>query len=540
MKTLVLKSGLVVFLVAGFTLGGFAQRVIKGTVYRDGKPAAGVTVEAHRGSNSAFTDFDGKYEVTTDDKAKWLRFTFIDESKRIDLTPESGNEIDFAFDGKIPEKVDADLVGVNLKSLQELVAANELDFMNNLSMYGEFYKQKDFKSAAEPWRVLYRNYPKSTLNIYIHGANMYEHAIETAPSKAVKDQFVDSLMRLYDRRIRFFDQKGYVLGRKGTAWLKYNLPPAEDISNEELTSIYKKGYDWLSESLKEQGNESEIPVLVLLMQTSKSLLSLGQLPKEDVVNNYDKVAGVLNQLEKNKPETEGLADAKNAVEMIFGTSGAADCESLLRIYTPQFAEKSGDLDFVKSMLRRLGRAGCDDSPLFFEASEKLYHLEPSAEAAYNMARMFVKQENFTKAEEYYKKAMEQETDQSLLEGYYYEYALFIYVKENNYSEARNFARKALAINPDNCKALMLIGDIYAASARSFSSDDFERSTVFWVAVDYFTRARAGEDCMADASKKANAYRSYFPNKETAFFQNIKEGDTYRVGGWINEQTRVRF
>jgi len=114
------------------------------------------------------------------------------------------------------------------------------------------------------------------------------------------------------------------------------------------------------------------------------------------------------------------------------------------------------------------------------------------------------------------------------------------VKENNYSEARNFARKALAINPDNCKALMLIGDIYAASARSFSSDDFERSTVFWVAVDYFTRARAGEDCMADASKKANAYRSYFPNKETAFFQNIKEGDTYRVGGWINEQTRVRF
>ena len=241
MKTLVLKSVLVVFLVAGFTLGGFAQRVIKGTVYRDGKPAAGVTVEAHRGSNSAFTDFDGKYEVTTDDKAKWLRFTFIDESKRIDLTPESGNEIDFAFDGKIPEKVDADLVGVNLKSLQELVAANELDFMNNLSMYGEFYKQKDFKSAAEPWRVLYRNYPKSTLNIYIHGANMYEHAIETAPSKAVKDQFVDSLMRLYDRRIRFFDQKGYVLGRKGTAWLKYNLPPAEDISNEELTSIYKKG-----------------------------------------------------------------------------------------------------------------------------------------------------------------------------------------------------------------------------------------------------------------------------------------------------------
>jgi tetratricopeptide (TPR) repeat protein len=540
MKTLVLKSVFVTFLVAALAWSAAGQRVIRGTVYRDGKPAAGVTVEAHRGANSAFTDFDGKYEVTTDDKAKWIRFTFIDESKRIDLTPESGNEIDFAFDGKIPEKVDADLVGVNLKNLQELIAANEVDFMNNLSMYGEFYKQKDFKSAMSPWEILYHKYPKSTLNIYIHGANMFEHFIETAPSKVVKDQYVDSLMKLYDRRIRFFDQKGYVLGRKGTAWLKYNLPPAEDISNEELIAIYRKGYDWLSESLKEQGAEAEIPVLVLLMQTSKSLLSLGQLPKEDVVSNYDKVAGVLSQIEKNKPETEGLADAKSAVESIFGTSGAADCESLLRIYTPQFAEKSGDLEFVKSMLRRLARTGCDDSPLFFEASEKMYQLDPSAEAAYNMARMFVKQGEKEKAEVYYKRAMEQETDQALLEGYYYEFALFVYAKENNYSEARNYARKALAINPNNCKALMLIGDIYASSARAFSSDDFERATVFWVAVDYFTRAKAGEDCLADASKKANSYRSYFPNKETAFFQGIKEGDTYRVGGWINEQTRVRF
>lgn len=540
MKTLVSKTVLITLLVLGFVLSSAAQRVIRGTVYREGKPAAGVTVEAHRGANSAFTDFDGKYEVVTDSKAKWIRFTFIDQSKRVDLTPETGDELDFSFDGIIPPKEDADLVGVNLKNLQELVAANDLDFMNNLSMYSEFYKQKDFKSAMEPWLVLYRQYPKSTLNIYIHGANMLEHYVENAATKAEKHNMVDSMMKLYDRRIRFFDQKGYVLGRKGTSWLKYNLPPDEDISNEELASIYKKGYDWLSESIKEQGKETEIPVLVLLMQTSKSLLGLGKLPKEDVVNNYDKVAGILNQIEKEKPETEGIADARNAVEMIFGTSGAADCESLLRIYTPQFDEKSGDLEFLKMMLRRLARAGCDDSKLFHDASEKMYHLDPSAEAAFNMARMFVKQNNAEKAKSYYKQAMEQETDQALLEDYYYEYALYIYAKEHNFQESRNYARKTLAINPNHCKALMLIGDIYASSARSFSSDDFERSTVFWVAVDYFTKAKAGEDCLVDASQKANAYRVHFPNKETAFFQGIREGDTYRVGGWINETTRVRF
>jgi hypothetical protein len=48
-----------------------AQRVIKGTVYNNGEPAAGVTVEAHRGG-SMMTSFDGKYEVEADDRTKWI------------------------------------------------------------------------------------------------------------------------------------------------------------------------------------------------------------------------------------------------------------------------------------------------------------------------------------------------------------------------------------------------------------------------------------------------------------------------------------
>ncbi len=540
MKTIVFKSLLVSILAVALAMNSAAQRVIKGTVYRGGKPAAGVTVEVHHGVSSAFTDFDGKYEVTTDDKAKWIRYTFLDESKKVDLTDPSLHNLDFSFDGKIPPKEDADLSGVNLKSQQELIAGNDYDFMNNLSMYTEFYKQKDYKSAMEPWKKIYLGYPKSTMNIYIHGANMFESFIEKAVSKAEKKQHLDSLMKLYDRRIRFFNQKGYVLGRKGTAWLKYNLPPDENMSNEELGAIYKMGYDFLAESVKEQGKESETPVLVLLMQTSKSLLSLGQLPKETVVQNYDLVSGILSQIEKEKPDTEGLAEAKTAIEQIFGTSGAADCESLVRIYTPQFEEKSGDIDFLKTMLRRLSRANCDDSPLFFHASEKMYQLDPSAEAAFNMARMFVKQGDDEKAKSYYQQAIQQETDQSLLENYYYELGLFLFAKDKNYSEARNYARKALAINPNNCKALMLIGDIYVAASHSFSADNFEKSTVMWVAVDYFMKAKAGEDCMVDATQKASRFRSYFPNKEEAFFQNIKEGDTYRVGGWINEVTKARF
>jgi tetratricopeptide (TPR) repeat protein len=538
MKTFVHRCLLLALVVVGMILSANAQRVIKGVVYREGKPAAGVTVEIQRSSQKVMTSFDGVYEVQGDDKSKWLRFTFIDESKRVDL-PDGVSTFDFLFDDVEPASGVEVAGGISLKSAQELVAANDLDFMNSLSMYNEFYKQKDFKSTLGPWRNLYDNYPKSTLNIYIHGVVMYEEFIEKASTREAKDAFLDSLMNIYDRRIKYFNQKGYVLGRKATTWLRYHLPPAEDLTEDELVEIYRKGYDMLGESIREQGVETEIPVVVLLMQASRSLFSLGKLPKEDVVKNYELTIGVLDKKQNEKPDEEGIAEARSAIEMIFGTSGAADCEALISIYTGQYEEKKSDIDYLKTMLRRLTRANCDDSNLFFKASEQMYKLEPSAEAAFNMARMFVRTGDTDRAKGYYKQAMEQESDQGLLENYYYEYALFIFAKENNLQESRNYARRALAINPNNCKANMLIGDLYVAGSRSFD-DDFERSSVFWIAVDYFNKARSGEECIADATHKANTYRNYFPNKETAFFMSIKEGDNYTVKGWINETTKVRF
>ncbi len=280
------------------------------------------------------------------------------------------------------------------------------------------------------------------------------------------------------------------------------------------------------------------------MQTTRSLFKLDELPKETVVKNYDKANTLLNAyISETEDETE-IEDAnkvKAYIEEIFGKSGAADCEALVSIFTPQYEDNKDDADFVKSMLRRLGNAGCEESPLFSNATERLYELEPSAEAAFNMARRFVKRDETEKAKEYYQQAMEQETDDELLQKYYYEYAYFIYAKENALSEARSYARRALDINPDYCEALMLIGDIYLAASRNFGEDDFEQATVFWLAVDYFERARrAGQDCAIDAGQKASDYRKHFPNKEEAFFRDLKEGQTYKVGGWINENTRVRF
>lgn len=520
-----------------------AQRVIKGTVYREGKPAAGVTVEAHRGG-SMMTSFDGKYELEASDKTKWIRFTFINESERLDISDKPGDVFDFAFDGKLPgDETEIESGDVVLKSAEELIREQDRDFMNELSLYNEFYKQDNIESAMPHWRMVYNKYPKSTLNLYIHGANMYQKLIENASTPEEKSKYIDDLMKLYDKRIKHFGEKGYVLGRKAADWLKYKLDNDREQDNGDLKETMKKGYDWLSESVTERGNETELPVLVLLMQTTRSLFKLGDLPKETVVKNYDTCNSILNSIRENTTEDETIKnvnDVQAYIEDIFGTSGAADCEALISIFKPQYQENISDVDFIKNMLRRLGSAKCEESSLFSEATERLYELEPSAEAAFNMARRYLKRDDAERAKKYYQQAMEQETDKELLAKYYYEYGLFVYAKENALQEARSYARRALEINPDYCEALMLIGNIYVAASRSFGSDDFEKSTVFWLAVDYYERARSNPDCAVDASREASSYRRYFPNKEEAFFRSLQEGQTYKVGGWINENTKVRF
>lgn len=547
MKTLFRISFLFALIVVAAVTSSMAQRIIKGTVYMDGKPAAGVTVEAHKGS-SMMTSFDGKYEVTADPKSKYLNFTFINDSKKFNLAENSANEIDFAFTGVIPgaEGSDGEVASgeLILKSAEELLKEQDKDFMNQLSLYSEFYKQGDYMSALPHWQVLYDKYPKSTSNIYIHGAKIFEYLLDNAKTDEERDKYLAQLMKEFDQRIKYFGGEGYVLGRKGITWIEYNRAEIRKTpwEGDDLIRVTKTGHEYLDKSVNLQKAETELPVFLMLMQTTRALFKLNALPKETVVANYEKCSNYLNEIINKTTDKEHLADAKeiqNYIESLFSTSGAADCEALVNIFTPQFAAKGSDIEFIKSMLRKLRQAKCDESDLVEKATIRLYELEPSAEAAFNMARGYVKKDDLEMAKKYYEQAISQEKDPKLLATYYYERGLLLYIKQNAYSEAREMARKAISLDPDLCDAYMLIGDIYVASSRSFDGSNLEKQAIFWLATDYYNKARKGEDCAADAATKASDYRKYFPNKEDLFMEGLQAGQSYKVQGWINETTTVK-
>ena len=538
MKTYKLKSIFLTLAIATmFSYSVVAQRVIKGTVYREGKVAAGVTVEAHKSSEVFRTSFDGLYEIKVPEKSKFLKFTFIEDSRKVDIETNTSNVIDFSFDGEIPVNGEVSEAGAILKTAAELSAAGDKDFMGTITLEKQFYDQKDYKSALGMLRKLFKTYPKSTINIYLHGTTIYQSLIEATNDKNLKSLYVDSLMHVYDRRIKYFDQRGYVLGRQGTDYLKYKQLNG-DLTDDQRKPILKKGYTYLDESVKLQGLESEAPVLILLMQSTRGLFELGELGKEKVIENYDIVTKIIGNALQKDPASNDFIIVRDAIDQIFQTSGAADCEALISIYSPKFDQIASNLEDLKKMIRMLDRQNCDASPLYAKASEKLYALEPSAEAAYNMARMFVKADQHDKAQEYYKQAIESEKDPLNLSKYYYELATLNFT--SNPQTARTYLKKSIENNPNIGKAYLLLGDVYAHNSKSYGENDFERSTVFWLVVDYYIKAKKADPTVeAEANEKINTYSQYFPSKEDIFFNNLTEGQSYQLGGWIGESTIVR-
>ncbi len=534
-KTITLSA----ILVALLSLTSLAQRVITGTVYREGKPAAGVTVEAHKSSESFMTSFDGKYTINADPKTKFLKFTFIDDCRKLEIEGKEGDVFDFSFDGIIPQKEEEQEVGAILKTDVELIKDNDRKFTNNLTMYDQFYRQKDYKSALEPWRILYRTYPKSTKNIYLHGCNMFEAKFNQANTWTEKNFYIDSVMNVYDKRIKYFGEKGFVRGRQGVDYSKFKTQN-ENWTDEQLNEIMKKAYGYLDEAIKEEGDKTETPVLVVFMQVTIRLFKLGGVPKEKVLENYELVSDILDKYIAASPNETKYTESKTAINNIFEVSGAADCDALIKLYKPKFNQLAANLESLKKVLRMLDKQDCTDSELFAMASEKLYELEPSAEAAFNMGRLFMKRNDIAKGKDYYLQAIASEKDATLLSKYYFELGAYTFASEQKYQEAAGFLKKSLANDPNNAKALLFLGDVFAAYSKYYGEKEIDHLSLFWLAVDYFNKAKKIDpDQAAKANEKIATYSQYFPSKETLFFDGFQEGQPFKIGSWINETTTIR-
>lgn len=412
----------------------------------------------------------------------------------------------------------------------------------NTKFYKIYLKSKNYVDAYTFWKRVYDECPAQSKDLYIQGAEIYTWQIDNAKTPEDKKKAYEGLMEMYNSRIKYFGDdeetgEDYILGSMISDQLKY-YPGEVD---------YVKMYDRLKPVIDKRGAKTDPLTLYYFTYSSMLRSSLDQSFKAQYVKDQtfvDKLyaeAKAAAEAEGNTSRAESIASYQATSLQAFAASGAASCDVMESIYGPQIKEKNTDKTFLKETIALFQSVGCTESPSYYAASEAMFNLEPSSSAALGVARKALADKNYTKAEEYYKKAIDLSTDAD--EKGEANYALAVmYYDRHSYGTSRQYCNAAMAAKPGFGAPMLLIASMYASTASSIYPDDpVKQRVVYCLVVDKAARAKAIDPSVtAQANKLIGTYSAAYPAKEDIFMHpDLQEGQSFTVGGWIGETTTIR-
>lgn len=382
------------------------------------------------------------------------------------------------------------------------------------------YLKSDPSLAMSLWKKAYATCPASQLTLYINGVKLYQDLIKTATDTKLQQAYKDTMYSIFDQRIAVFGDTAKVLGIKGQTMLVY--------SKNEL----QKTFDVLNKAINLGKNETEPGTLLAMMFTVVNLEKDGKKSKPDVVKMYEKCMDIIG-----KNTDASFIDAQQKVEAL--AAPYLDCEILIPIAEKNFEANKTNLDWLRRTVKLLRYKKCYESAIFAKVAEAFFALEPSAEGAEGMGKLFLGKKDYNKAIEFFNKAADISEKDEDKAAYMLSIAeAYLYAK--NYSSARTYANKALSLKNNLGDAYIVIGDAYVYSSSSCDDGELGKWGAYWAGVDKYQKAKAVDSSVSDeANKKIARTSSSFPTTKDLFFYGKQKGDAYTVACWINEATSVR-
>lgn len=413
--------------------------------------------------------------------------------------------------------------------------------LQNISLMQTSVQAGNFSGALGPWRAAFENCPASSINIYILGAQIFAHFLEQETDPARRQEYIDKIMMLYDRRMELFPDRE---PRATTITRKINRYLSLVGENANPAFIH----EWLGEAIDEVG--AAIPSVMFWHYTTASmaLFLADNSKREQYIADYFRIMGYIEvaiaaaQEAGNQAEVDYLTSVlREGLTGHFISSGAGDCESISLLFADRMGmpENRTNPEFLNEVLNTLRRMNCQESELFFTASELLHAIEPTANSAHGLANRALSNGDLNAAIQFFTQAAELETDNVRASQMMMQVAS-IFNNQRNLPRARQAAQEASRYNPNNGAALIFIAQLYASSASNIFPDA-RRGLVFGAAIDLLERARSVDSGVAgEASRLIREYTLHLMDSETAFMMGIRAGERVHIPGWINVYTNVRL
>lgn len=409
----------------------------------------------------------------------------------------------------------------------------------NLSLMTVAAKAENYQDAVKTWQSVYSNCPASSKNIYIYGPRIFKALFAKETDAAKKKEHLDLIMEIYDKRMQYFsnvDAKGTILAFKAYDY--------KELMGDNVD--HKVVYQLLGEAIEDMKSEMYPSDAYGHYMISSLMMFLQDNSKKDqYINDYFRTLEYMDdaitsaKANDDADNANYIAAVKESVETAFVNSGAGDCKTLQGFYSAKFADNKDNVEFLNKAIGALSQIGCNDTDFYFDLSENLHRLTPSANSAIGLANRSLQNKDYEAAMKYYEQAAELEEDKEKSSGYMMTLSQILF-SQRRYSQARQAAYDALKFKSTNGDAYILVAKMYASSAEGVFSESEKRGLVFCAAVDKLQKAKAVDSSVSsEANSLINQYSRYYMEKEDAFMMGLKEGESIFVPGWIGETTTIR-
>jgi len=423
------------------------------------------------------------------------------------------------------------IVGTNETNAQQIVSKfgkDSIKCVTNLALYREYYKLKNYRDALSSWRYVFNNCPQATENIFINGANMYNSFIAIEKDSVVKKRLIDTLLLIYDTRIKYYGNEGKHLANK-----------ANDLLNADTARSFE-AFGMLKHSIDLLKNTSEESTLRNYSSSGIACFKSGKISNDQLVALFNQTDAIIDS---HLISTIGNVDSQKWIKFrnVFELNifPLMQCKDISFIFTTKLDAKPDDPALLKRVTEILFHRGCTDDSLYLSSLAKMNALEPDANTAFLISREYLKRKNITSAVEVLSNVVEKLKDLNSKARCYY-YLGVVYADTKDYTNARTNALKAIQLKADYGEPYMLIADCYVQSAAECGKDNISSRASFWCAVDKLNQAKKVDPKLTSTvNGLINKYSSNFPTKSMLVFGKIKIGTNYQVGCWINETTIVR-
>jgi len=393
----------------------------------------------------------------------------------------------------------------------------------NYSLFTEYYKNKDYTSGHEYLQWLLKNGPLNFRGERIRQratVAYMELAKEKQDDEAYYTAMLDTVATIFETTPAQLKEAGVEMNEQKwwTDYANFIRENEETMSSKtsEVPDILVKAFD----AAPGEMNPYYLKILVYGLA--------GQERKDEAIAFMD------------RSESSYGGDAEVATFY-------AEARKMFKSPQERMAFLESRLEGDPSNVEMIGELfdiyrALEESEKMEQMGARLLELEPSARTFRLIAQLKYDNGEYGEAISLNDKALGMTDDSELKRDIYYNKSLAQY-SNNSLCGAWRTAKNALKQDSSFGQGQLLLGDILT---RMVGGSSFEREdrAVYWLAADYYNRAKSTDPSLANvASSKSSSIAGSMPDKEAKFFKGWKPGQSHTVNygrySCIGETTTVR-